>query len=171
MQLEKPSSPALKKPKIVKEGPQDVEMKEDEKKEIEEPKKDADLLTLEDIREQVKNIEKAVSSKEPRFITRALRSIVTLRRKLNNSVLRRSISAYFPGLPATPSALLEYLEPPKTDDVQKTHPRSSKYSLLPEVEIYLHLLLLVFLIDEKKYLDALSSINLVRPRNFRGSGS
>merc|ERR1711884_814983 len=130
-------------------------MKEDEKKEIEEPKKDADLLTLEDIREQVKNIEKAVSSKEPRFITRALRAIVTLRRKLNNSVLRRSISAYFPGLPATtPSALLEYLYQPKTDDVQKTRPRSSKYSLLPEVEIYLHLLLLVFLIDEKKYLDA-----------------
>jgi 26S proteasome regulatory subunit N3 len=94
MQLEKPSSPALKKPKIVKEGPQDVEMKEDEKKEIEEPKIDADLLTLEDIREQVKNIEKAVSSKEPRFITRTLRAIVTLRRKLNNSSTQKYFSIF-----------------------------------------------------------------------------
>jgi 26S proteasome regulatory subunit N3 len=45
----------------------------------EEVKKDADVLTLEDIRQHIKHVEKAVSTKEPRFMSRALRAIITLR--------------------------------------------------------------------------------------------
>ena len=38
-----------------------------------------------------------------------------------------------------------------TEEVQKPRPRSGKTTLLPEVDVYLHLLLLVYLIDQKKY--------------------
>ena len=44
-----------------------------------------------DIKEQVKHIEKAVSTKEPRYMTRALRSLVPLRRKLNHAILRKAV--------------------------------------------------------------------------------
>lgn len=49
LEIEKPKNAALKNPKMLKEDPQDVEMKDDEKKDEnnEEQKKDADLLTLE----------------------------------------------------------------------------------------------------------------------------
>ena len=48
MLTERPASTGLKKPKMVKEDPADVEMKDVENKENEEEnKKDADLLTLE----------------------------------------------------------------------------------------------------------------------------
>ena len=48
MEIEKPKNVELKNPKMMKEAPQDVEMKDAEKKdEDNEEKKDVDLLTLE----------------------------------------------------------------------------------------------------------------------------
>ncbi len=49
-----------------------------------------------DVREQVRLIEKGVAQKEPRFINRALRSLTSLRKKTNNSVLRRLVMTYYP---------------------------------------------------------------------------
>lgn len=36
-------------------------------------------------------------------------------------------------------------------EVDNARPKSSSKALLPEVEIYLHLLLILYLIDKKKY--------------------
>ena len=49
LEVVKPNIQALKNPKKMKEDPKDVEMKDEEKSDTtnEEPKKDADLLTLE----------------------------------------------------------------------------------------------------------------------------
>jgi len=65
-----------------------------------------------DIRQHIKHIEKAVSTKEPRFMSRALRALVTLRKKLNSVVLRKAIFGYFPvQSPARPNnPLLDFLE-------------------------------------------------------------
>jgi hypothetical protein len=51
LQMEKTKTVELKNPKMMKEDPKDVEMKDADKKDEsnEEPKKDADLLTLEGI--------------------------------------------------------------------------------------------------------------------------
>ena len=50
LEIEKPKNVELKNPKMMKEAPQDVEMKDAEKKEEDnEEKKDVDLLTLEGI--------------------------------------------------------------------------------------------------------------------------
>ena len=68
------------------------------------------LALVSDIREQIKHIEKAVSTKEPRFVSRALRAIVTIRRKLNNNVLRKAIQAYFPAIPMPSNGLLDFLD-------------------------------------------------------------
>lgn len=163
IEIEKPKNEKLKNPKMMKEAPQDVEMKDAENKEEDkEEKKDVDLLTLEDIREQIKHIEKAVATKEPRFVSRALRAIVTLRKKLNNNVLRKAIQAYFPAIPTPTNGLLDFLDQPMdTEDVQKARPRSGKTTMLPEVDVYLHLLLLVYLIDQKKNTQAVKCSDLL----------
>lgn len=57
--------------------------------------KDVDLLTLEDIRDQIRYVEKAVATKELHFMTRVLRGIVPIRRKLNSNVLRGLVYTYF----------------------------------------------------------------------------
>ena len=49
-----------------------------------------------DIREQLKLIEKGVSQKESRFINRALRKLLSVRKRLNDTVLRRLLMLTFP---------------------------------------------------------------------------
>jgi len=49
-----------------------------------------------DLKDQVKSIDKSVSSKEPRHLTRVLRSIPTTRRKLTHPILRKLICGFFP---------------------------------------------------------------------------
>ena len=44
-----------------------------------------------DIREQIRQVEKSVMTKEPRFVFRVLRSLPNTRRRLNTVVLRRII--------------------------------------------------------------------------------
>lgn len=55
----------------------------------EEFKKDFDFLILEDIREYVRYIEKAVVIKELRYVFRVIRGLVLIRRRLNLVVLRK----------------------------------------------------------------------------------
>ncbi|KAK2180530.1 hypothetical protein NP493_439g02016 [Ridgeia piscesae] len=166
LQIEKPNMTDLKKPKNVKEKPADVELKDAKKSDdkTEEPPKDSDLLTLEDIREHVKHIEKSVMTKEPRFMSRALRALVTLRRRLNNNVLRKTIMGYFPSAQVPKDGLLAFLaEPMDTDTNNVTFkPRSGKAAHLPvqpEVEVYIHLLVLIFLLDSKLYQEAVKCSN------------
>lgn len=79
------------------------------------PVKDANTLTLDgneggggeylfpiwlflhwiDLKEQVRTIEKAVNSKEPRYILRVLRALATTRKRLNEDVIRRLILFYY----------------------------------------------------------------------------
>ena len=49
-----------------------------------------------DIREQMKLIERGVNQKELRYINRALRCIQALRKKTNDTILRRVTVAYYP---------------------------------------------------------------------------
>ncbi|XP_045208073.1 26S proteasome non-ATPase regulatory subunit 3-like [Mercenaria mercenaria] len=124
----------------------------------EEPAKDPELLTLEDVRDYVKYIEKSVSTKEPRFMSRVARGISSVRHRLNNNVLRRLLQGY---IQAQAQAgirddLLAFLDEPMVSNGigPQFRPRSGKLAnspLIPEIEVYLHLLVLIHLIDLKKY--------------------
>lgn len=156
LEIEKPNVARLKDPKKMKEDSQNVEMKDVEKTEdtVEEGN-DSDFLAVEDIREQVRYIEKAVSSKEPRFMFRVMRGLVSVRRRLNSNVLRKATASFLPATSPAKEGLLKYLDEPMetSNDVR---PKSGKVTvLLPEVEVYLHLLLLLFLIDKEKHQQAL----------------
>lgn len=135
----------------------DVEMKNANspaaEKEKEKPKVDVDAQSIQEIKEQIKQIEKAVQTKEQRFVLRVLRALPNTRRKLTVPVLKSLISD---------SSLSTFLEDAmETDEPSGSSQSSSKPSskVLPEVDAYIHLLVLVRLIDNKRYEDAVICSN------------
>lgn len=131
---------------------QDVEMEVTEtvEQDPETLKKDADLSAVQEIREHAKQIDKAVASKEPRFILRVLRSLPNTRRKLNPNVLRALATQLYP-IGAERDAVVVFLEdlPAGTVEPEVVRPRAAVKSPLPEVDAYFHLLSLVRLLDAK----------------------
>lgn len=118
-------------------------------------KKDVDLQTIHDIREHTRQIEKAVQNKEPRFILRALRTLPNTRRKLNSNVLRGVILGFYPKAGPERESLLSWVEEPmEVEETISQKFRASSSTLLPEIDAYLHLLVLVRLIDTRKFTDA-----------------
>jgi len=139
-----------------KEKVTDVEMADAEATEKVEEKKDPDLLSVEDIKEHCKLVKKSVDTKEPRFTLRVLRALPVTRRKLNSCVLRallktvyvaehdKSTKDWLLGFLPAPSKELEPLATPGRVSKSPPHP------LTPEVDFYIHLLTLIFLIDSKE---------------------
>lgn len=125
---------------------QDVEMEV-----VEDPetvKKDADLVSVQEIRDHARQIEKAVVSKEPRFILRVLRSLPNTRRKMNAVVLRSlALHLYPAGLER--ESILAFIEalPIGVAEPELPRARTATKSPLPEVDAYVHLLILVRLLD------------------------
>ncbi|CRK93677.1 CLUMA_CG007206, isoform A [Clunio marinus] len=126
---------------------QDVEMEvvENVEQDPEALKKDADLNAMQEIREHVKQIDKAVSSKEPRFILRVLRTLPNTRRKLNANVLRTLATQLYP-IGSEREAIVVFLEECPGDQ-EVARPRTAVKTPLPEVDAYFHLLALVRLLD------------------------
>lgn len=125
----------------------DVEMVEDKKEQTQE---DLDKITHQDLLDQLNEIERSVSLREPRLLSRILRSLYTTRKKLNEKVLSKVIS-YF-GQPAAKQALLRLFHGTMCEPGEPTTPAAKWWKSakqLPEVDIYLHLLTLIYLIDSK----------------------
>lgn len=182
------------------------ESTKDTTKEVKEPKevKDVDTLTFEDIRENIKLIERGIQSKETRYIIRVMRSLFSTRKRLNDPVLKRLINYYYitSNVQADKEFLLSFIDlnavsvsaivvtsvaPMDTDDAVKTEPKAEPSSqvstpaptltsstsnvapatpaaptktklpsiVLPEVELYINLLVLLFAIDRQKLKQAL----------------
>ncbi|XP_016361824.1 26S proteasome non-ATPase regulatory subunit 3-like [Sinocyclocheilus anshuiensis] len=117
-----------------------------------------DQLTLDDIKEHVKQIEKALQGKEPRFVLRALRALPSTSRRLNPNVLQKAVSGFFTCNAASKEFLLRFLDKPveKEGDVA-FRPRTGKAAatpLIPEVEAYLQLLMVVYLTNKTRYAEA-----------------
>ena len=120
--------------------------------EIKDDMKDPMLLTLEDIREHCRLLERSVVSKETRFIVRVLRSLPATRKKLSNDVLKKLVRGYFTHSNEARDSLAKYLYRDGETDMDDGQPgikfRSNKLAsnpLLPEIDCYLHLL--VFLLS------------------------
>lgn len=65
-----------------------------ETKEVKETK-DADTLTFDDVKENVKSIEKGIQQKENRYLIRVMRTIFSIRKRLNDSILKRVLNNYY----------------------------------------------------------------------------
>ncbi|KRZ80574.1 26S proteasome non-ATPase regulatory subunit 3, partial [Trichinella papuae] len=148
---------------------------EDQKEAV--PPTDPDLITLEDLKEHCRFIERCEQSKEPRSVGRVLRALGSTKKLLSASVLIRLVNQVFtaPSSAKTRIDLLRLLqvesEPQVTEvgsiasplKVKKTFGMMpSSIGSLPQVEAYIYLLVLVFLMKENKHEEAFTcSMNLV----------
>uniref|UniRef100_A0A8C0VN48 26S proteasome non-ATPase regulatory subunit 3 n=1 Tax=Cyanistes caeruleus TaxID=156563 RepID=A0A8C0VN48_CYACU len=111
-----------------------------------------------DIKEHVKQLEKAVSGKEPRYVLRALRALPSTSRRLNPNVLHKAIHGFFTSNCTVRDFLLGFLEESMDTEAElQFRPRTGKAAsapLLPEVEAYLQLLLVIYLMNSKRYPEA-----------------
>lgn len=124
---------------------QDVDMESAE--DLESAKKDKDLLAVQDVREHCRQIEKAVLTKEPRFVLRVLRSLPNTRRKLSTIVLRNLLSVLYPAGQER-DAFNELLDPLLAgQEMEALRTRATIKSPIPEVDAYIHLLVLVMSLD------------------------
>ncbi|KAL0923527.1 hypothetical protein M5K25_007587 [Dendrobium thyrsiflorum] len=127
--------------------------------------------TLHHLKEIASLIETGAYAKEVRRIVRAVRLTIMLRRKLKAATLSAFLNfALAPGSEAH-SKLSSYL--PKEDDrdmdvdTASSAAQGPKYSV-PDIEIYCYLLVLIFLIDQKRYDEAkaCSSASIARLKNI-----
>ncbi|KAL2459983.1 26S proteasome non-ATPase regulatory subunit 3A [Abeliophyllum distichum] len=117
-------------------------------------------------------IEIGAYSREVRRIVRAIRSTIQLRRKLKASVISAFLNfVLVPGSEAH-SRLSSYLPKEDVHDMEVDTASSTtqvpvKHSL-PELEIYCYLLVLKFLVDQKRYNEAkaCSSAGIARVKNL-----
>ena len=72
-------------------------------------KKDPVLLTLEDIREHCRLLERSVVTKENRFAVRVLRGLPATRKKLSAMVLRKIVAGFYTHSTQARDALLKYV--------------------------------------------------------------
>ncbi|KAM0750367.1 hypothetical protein T439DRAFT_348365 [Meredithblackwellia eburnea MCA 4105] len=149
-------------------------------------------VLLSNVKHNLSLLDKAVSLLEPRFTTRALRSLPALRKKLgpkghaehlaqvlrstailpHDSALQKSLLDFLgnPAVPEPPATTMDVDEKPaptaaaatlvaiadKTDKVSSATAKKDKLpegplGALPEGEVYLSLLVLLWLLDQKKY--------------------
>jgi len=155
-----------KKDEVAKDAPKDAK---EEPKPVE--KKDPVLLTLEDIREHCRLLERSVVSSEARFAVRVLRGLPATRKKLSAaSVVRKIVAGFYTHSATARDALMNYLDDdsqmevetaaadtppaPATPTIRLRGAKSANTPLLPEVDAYLHLLVLLHLIDAGKKEEA-----------------
>lgn len=131
----------------------DVEMENSEAITAENPeeqKKERDVLTILEIREHIRQIEKSIVSKESRFILRVMRSLPSTRRKTNSIVLKNLAVYIYPTGPErdTVLAFISTL-PGETTELEGLKNRAATKAPVPEVDAYFYLIVLLKLIDDR----------------------
>lgn len=144
-----------------------------------------------EIKANVALIEKGVATNESRHVTKVLRQITSVRKKLGSVAIFKDLAAsFFPLESAQRSAIKVVIEQasdafnhplasqevaklwcgcmqasallPTAMDEDSAAPSVEPKSCLPEVEVYIHLLLVIFLIDKKLYdLATSTSVTLI----------
>ncbi|KAF9016876.1 hypothetical protein BDZ89DRAFT_1117896 [Hymenopellis radicata] len=145
--------------------PADSKDKKDEEETlVEEPKKEPETPVSE-IKSNIALIERAVSTLEPRFTHRALRTLTGLCKKLDDTILCTAISEVYPKGSSVKDGLLLWLPTLEVAtqemDVDTAAPPAKPPSEpLPEVEIYFRLLLIHQLLKSSdKYPKALELVH------------
>ncbi|KAI5814819.1 proteasome regulatory subunit C-terminal-domain-containing protein [Pyronema omphalodes] len=121
----------------------DVEMVDD----TIEKKEDPAVTTYNEIKQNFTLLERAVTLFDSRYTLRVLRSIASHRRKVTAEIISKVVQDYYPAGHEAVDFLLQQIGQTKsTMDVDE-----SSQDVLPEIDVYLHLLVQIFLLDQKQY--------------------
>lgn len=157
-----------------------VETKVEEKKEIPLPEP---IKILHDLRSNVQLLERTASTKDLRFLSRAVRQITGLRKRINHEALLLSVNGFLTSgelrtslvafveknqpqnlameVEVLPTLAEGEIDPRETAKTTLTPPTKQP---VPEVEIYIHLLVVIYLIDNKFFEEAVLCSGLLVER-------
>ncbi|KAF9433517.1 26S proteasome non-ATPase regulatory subunit [Entomortierella beljakovae] len=133
---------------------QDIDMEDAPAESSDAPKekvlgaKELEALVIADIKQHFVLFTRSVKTHETRFATRALRSVSSLRKRLTGQVLARAITNSYTKDDESRRRLLSYLDSEALASVTAEDESSVVRSDPPEVDIYLHLLVMIFLLDK-----------------------
>ncbi|KFD53466.1 hypothetical protein M514_05730 [Trichuris suis] len=123
--------------------------------------RDLDNHIFEILKENVRYLERAEEANVPRFANRTVRGLTALRKELSSRILVRIINFAMsdPSAANLKADLLNYLksapEDGKSLPEKKPIPAGGHdHEAIPEVEAYLRLLVILFLVDEKRFEEA-----------------
>ncbi|MED6210133.1 hypothetical protein PIB30_061334, partial [Stylosanthes scabra] len=128
--------------------------------------------TLQHLKEIASLIETGSYSKEVRRIARAVRLTIALRRKLTSSVISSFLDHVLTTGSEAHAKLSAYIPKDEDHEMEVDAATSAIQTpakhLLPEIEIYCYLLVLLFMIDQKRYNEAkaCSSASIVLLKNL-----
>jgi len=106
-------------------------------------------LLYSDLKTYVSQVERTSTSKETRHLNRALRYTFTkLRRKLSSKLILRACKEFYPAGEQR-QKIFELLD---TENQMQTE--EGPKEIAPEVQVFLHLLTVVYLLDSKRYSDS-----------------
>ncbi|KAJ9297095.1 hypothetical protein DTO271G3_4856 [Paecilomyces variotii] len=138
---------------------EDVAMEGAEEEEAKEPEVDPYEKTVQDIKTNFVLLERAVTHFDPRFTLRVLRSISSMRKYLTPDVLAEVVVDTYPSSSSTASFLLEaigkadaykYAVPTSKMELDSDKPKPAIREILPEVDVYLSILVQISLYDKKE---------------------
>ncbi|KAM6503623.1 PCI domain containing protein [Amanita muscaria] len=123
--------------------------KTEDKPKTDDSKKEEPMTPLQEVKHNVSLIDRAVLTLEPRFIHRVLRTLTSLRKKVDDTIIRTAIEEIYPKDHPAKKPLVSWLPEP-TMDVDTAARLSITISLqepTPESEVYLRLLILYNLLS------------------------
>ncbi|KAF9149082.1 26S proteasome non-ATPase regulatory subunit [Linnemannia schmuckeri] len=118
--------------------------------------KELEALVVADIKQHFALFIKSAKTHEARFAIRALRAVSSLRKRLTSHILAQTIaSCYVKGkflfvIVDTISRLLGYLGSEAAASITAEHETTVTKSETPEVDVYLHLLVMIYLLDQNQ---------------------
>ncbi|KAJ8658422.1 hypothetical protein O0I10_005774 [Lichtheimia ornata] len=130
-----------------KNEPEAMDIEEDEETKQLRLEKETTASVIAELKRNFTLLERAVETIESRFTTRVLRTLPSIRRRLTSSILSQVISEYYGTDASQASELLNYLGESDTGmDVDSTKDKN----ILPEVDMYLHLMTMIYLLDQNE---------------------
>ncbi|CAJ0756572.1 8763_t:CDS:10 [Entrophospora sp. SA101] len=114
-------------------------------KQVDKKALEGDALVLSDHKQNFLLLERAVSTIESRYTTRVLRTTASIRKRLNADNLAQIIKDAYPkGYLGNESGIMEV-------DVDDGVNCGSQGHIIPEVDLYLHLMMMIYLLDKKDF--------------------
>lgn len=109
-----------------------------------------DSSTLSEIKSNIHLLEQAIEQFEPYLISKVLRTTFSLRKYWNAEVLKEIIKNTYHQKEKTRNYLLSLIEKEPSDMETNDFKEKSK-NILQEVDIYIHLIIQIYLLDIKEY--------------------
>ncbi|EMR08439.1 hypothetical protein PNEG_03271 [Pneumocystis murina B123] len=106
--------------------------------------------TISEIKSNIYLLEQAVEQYEPYLISKVLRTTFFLRKHLNGEILKETIRNIYKGKEKTKDYLLNIIKM-KTNEMDSNNSREKNKEIAPEIDIYIHLIIQIYLLDTKEY--------------------